>query len=60
MDEALDNLKLSENFQVITDKDKIKEDEIECMPALMINGRVMIEGELPEVIEVIDLIKEFK
>ncbi|WP_278277577.1 thioredoxin family protein [Anaeromicrobium sediminis] len=58
VDEALTKLNLNEEFEMVGDLAQMVEEGVTEVPALKVNGKVMVEGRLPEVDEVMNILKE--
>ncbi|WP_427339775.1 thioredoxin family protein [Caloranaerobacter sp. DY30410] len=57
VDAALDKLGLNYDFDLISDLPEIAKAGVTNPPALMINGEIKIEGKIPTVDEVVEVLK---
>ncbi|MTI66550.1 MAG: thioredoxin family protein [Firmicutes bacterium] len=57
---AIDKLNLKKyNLEIIGDKKRIKNLGVKKLPALVINDKILIEGRLPSLNEVIKILKSY-
>ncbi|WP_081943478.1 thioredoxin family protein [Caloranaerobacter azorensis] len=57
VDAALDRLGLDYDFDLISDLPEIAKAGVTNPPALMVNGEIKIEGKIPTVDEVVEVLK---
>lgn len=59
VDSAFKKLNLNYNFEIIGNPNLFKNHKIENPPALIINGKILVEGYVPDLEELIDIIEEY-
>ena len=59
VDEALKRLELNRRFEIIANMEEIKKYGVEYIPSLVINGTVVVEGKVPSITEMLDIISSF-
>lgn len=60
VDAALDKLNLDYDFDLISNLPEIAKSGITNLPTLMINGEIKIEGKIPTVDEVVEVLKSIE